>query len=119
MSKEIGEDIVNSNVFSEEQLNAILDSHGYEEVVRNDIIKWEVGMSIAGIFVKCRKAGKGYLVDFLSLADKTGQTMGCPTILRNMLDSFEHGDKFAAKCTRMITTTNGDAYDFQVFKLKK
>lgn len=110
----------NPAILDDEKLTEILSKHGYELVEQSDIAKWEVGVSIAGVFGEIRKAGKGYLLDYTSLDDSTLLLCaGCPTILRNRLRGFEKGQKFAARCVRMINTPNGEAYDFEVYRLKK
>ena len=94
----------------------------YETVESGKNLKFEVGDEIEGrILTLPYTAGKSAAFD-IEVEGEDGTeslTYWCPTILKNMLKKIRVGDEVIIKCLDMISTSNGDAYDFGVARKVK
>lgn len=106
------------------EINALLKQEGYEEegyeaIISGKNIKWEPGTIARGkIITLPYAAGKSAAFD-LEIESEEGTetvTYWCPTILKNLLKKCNAGDDVIIKCIQMISTSNGDAYDFVLLK---
>jgi len=96
-------------------------NQGGTPILSEKNIKWHVGDEIVGKMVKAPyKMGKSSAADF-AIDTETGTevlTYWVPTILGNLLKKCKEGDMLAIACVGEIPTSNGDAYEFAVSKIK-
>lgn len=104
---------------------AFLDSlsdggnESWEPVVTGKNLKFDVGQEIRGTIVKLPfTAGKSHAFDIEMETEQGSEvlTYWSPTILTNGFKKIKVGDYVAIRCTDMISTPNGDAYDFVIAK---
>lgn len=82
-------------------------------------LKFDVGTVVNGrIAALPYKAGKSHAFDIEVSGENGSEVVSywVPTILLNLLKRCKDGDMVAIKCTEIVATPNGDAYDFVVIR---